>query len=77
MYHRFVKLVKLAGVSHISFHGLSHTHATLLMKHGVHPKVASERLGHTNITLTLQTYSHVLPQMQKEAASIFAAAVDC
>jgi len=45
------------------------------MKYGVHPKVASERLGHANITLTLQTYSHVLPQMQQEAAGIFAAAV--
>ncbi len=59
----------------ILFHGLRHTHATLLMKQGVHPKVASERLGHANITLTLQTYSHVLPQMQQEAASIFAAAI--
>lgn len=45
------------------------------MKHGVHPKVASERLGHADITLTLQTYSHVLPQMQQEAADIFAEAV--
>lgn len=75
VYHRFVALVKAAAVPRISFHGLRHTHATLLMKHGVHPKVASERLGHANITLTLQTYSHVLPQMQEEAASIFAAAV--
>ncbi len=75
VYHRFVALVKTAGVPRISFHGLRHTHATLLMKHGVHPKVASERLGHADITLTLQTYSHVLPQMQQEAASIFAAAV--
>ena len=75
VYHRFVALVKKAGVPRIPFHGLRHTHATLLMKHGVHPKVASERLDHANITLTLQTYSHVLPQMQQEAASIFAAAV--
>ncbi len=59
----------------IPFHGLRHTHATLLMKQGIHPKVASERLGHANITLTLQTYSHVLPQMQQEAASIFVAAI--
>ena len=75
LYHRFVKLVKAAGVPRISFHGMRHTHATLLMKHGAHPKVASERLGHANITLTLQTYSHVLPQMRQEAAGIFAAAV--
>ncbi len=45
------------------------------MKQGIHPKVASERLGHANITLTLQTYSHVLPRMQQEAARIFAAAI--
>ncbi len=45
------------------------------MKAGVHPKVASERLGHASIMLTLQTYSHVLPQMQQEAAAIFAASV--
>jgi len=75
LYHRFVKLVKKAGVPRIPLHGLRHTHATLLMKHGVHPKVASERLGHADITLTLQTYSHVLPQMQQEAAVIFAQAV--
>ena len=45
------------------------------MKHGVHPKVASERLGHADITLTLQTYSHVLPLMQQRAADIVASAV--
>jgi integrase len=72
---RFRALLTKAGVPRIPFHGLRHTHATLLMKHGVHPKVASERLGHANITLTLSTYSHVLPQMQEEAAAIFAAAV--
>jgi integrase len=75
VYHRFVKLSARAGVPRIPFHGLRHTHATLLMKHGVHPKVASERLGHADITLTLQTYSHVLPQMQQQAADIFASAV--
>jgi integrase len=72
---RFRALLTRASVPRIPFHGLRHTHATLLMKHGVHPKVASERLGHANITLTLSTYSHVLPQMQEEAAAIFAAAL--
>jgi integrase len=43
-------------VPRIPFHGLRHTHATLLMKAGVHPKVASERLGHANITLTPQPW---------------------
>jgi integrase len=52
----------------IRLHDLRHTHATLLLKAGVHPKVVSERLGHANIVITLQTYSHVLPTMQREAA---------
>lgn len=48
---------------------LRHTTATLLLSEGVNPKIVSERLGHTNIVLTLDTYSHVLPDMQKEASS--------
>ncbi len=72
---RFVKLAAEAGVPRRPWNGMRHTHATLLMKAGVHPKVASERLGHASIMLTLQTYSHVLPQMQQEAAAIFAASV--
>jgi len=75
VYHRFIKLVAIAGVPRIPFHGLRHTHATLLMAAGVHPKVVSERLGHADISLTLSTYSHVLPQMQQEAAAIFDAAM--
>jgi integrase len=70
---RFVALTATAGVPRIPFHGLRHTHATLLMKQGVPPKVASERLGHANISITLQIYSHVLPAMQREAADLFAA----
>jgi len=75
VYHRFIKLAAAAGVPRIPFHGLRHTHATLLMAAGVHPKVVSERLGHADISLTLSTYSHVLPQMQQEAAAIFDAAM--
>ena len=47
---------------------LRHTHATQLLKAGVHPKVVSERLGHASIGITLDTYSHVMPGMQEEAA---------
>jgi integrase len=72
---RFVALIIRAGVPRIPFHGMRHTHATMLMKHGVNPKVVSERLGHATIAITLSTYSHVLPQMQEQAAAIFAAAV--
>jgi integrase len=50
------------------FHDLRHTHASLLLVRGVHPKVVSERLGHASIAITLDTYSHVLPTLQDEAA---------
>src|SRR5690606_29576123 len=53
----------------IRFHDLRHTHATLLLKQGTHPKVVQERLGHASITLTLDTYSHVLPGLQEEASA--------
>ncbi len=48
-----------------SFHDLRHTHATLLLKGGVHPKIVSERLGHANNGITLDTYSHILPGLQE------------
>jgi integrase len=51
----------------IRIHDLRHTHATLLFRSGAHPKIVSERLGHATIGLTLDTYSHVLPGMQREA----------
>jgi integrase len=52
----------------IRFHDLRHTHATQLLKAGVHPEVVSERLGHASIRITLDTYSHVMPGMQEDAA---------
>ena len=48
-----------------SFHDLRHTHVTLLLKGGVHPKIVSERLGHANIGITLDTYSYVLRGLQE------------
>ena len=47
---------------------MRHTHATQLLKAGVHPKVVAERLGHASIGITLDTYSHVMPGMQEEPA---------
>ena len=54
----------------IRFHDLRHAHATHLLLAGVHPKVASERLGHSKVGITLDLYSHVLPNMQADAAAI-------
>jgi integrase len=49
------------------FHDLRHSCATLLLKRGIHPKIAQERLAHAVISTTMDTYSHVIPTMQKEA----------
>jgi integrase len=65
---RFQRLLKAAGLTAVRFHDLRHTHATLMLKQGVHPKIVSERLGHATIAITLDTYSHVLPGLQDEAA---------
>jgi len=64
----FNAIVRKAEVKRIPFHSLRHTHATLLLKEGVNVKVVSERLGHANIGITLDTYAHVLPSMQQHAA---------
>lgn len=60
-----------AGLTGIRFHDLRHTHATLMLKQGIHPKIVQERLGHANISVTLDTYSHVLPGLQEAAALRF------
>lgn len=57
-----------AGLFRARLHDLRHTHATMLLRQGIHPKVVSERLGHASIGITLDTYSHVMPGMQQEAA---------
>jgi len=64
-------LIKKAGLKRIRFHDLRHTHATLLLKQGVHPKIVAERLGHADTRMTLDRYSHLLPNMQKETAQKF------
>jgi integrase len=60
----------------ITLHGLRHTHATVLLEAGENPKVVQERLGHTTITTTMDTYSHVTPTMQRSAVDRFTAAVN-
>lgn len=71
----FAALVRRSGMTHFRFHDLRHTHATQLLRQGVHPKIVSERLGHSNISITLDTYSHVLPGMQDDAVAGFNAAL--
>jgi integrase len=63
----FYQLLAAAGVPRIRLHDLRHTHATWLLKDGQPVKVVSERLGHTKTSITLDTYAHVLPDMQDGA----------
>jgi integrase len=65
---RFARLVAVSGLPRIRLHDLRHTHATIALRAGVHPKIVSERLGHATVSLTLDVYSHAVPHMQKEAA---------
>jgi integrase len=64
----FTAIVRKAGLPHLSLHGLRHAFATHMLSLGVNPKVVSEWLGHSSIAVTMDTYSHVLPGLQEEAA---------
>jgi integrase len=64
----FKTALKAAGLPDIRVHDLRHSHASLLLASGVNPKLVQERLGHASITLTLNTYSHVIPSLQEEVA---------
>jgi integrase len=71
----FTQRVRAAGVPMIRLHDVRHTAATLSLAAGLHPKVVSERLGHANVAITMDVYSHVLPAMQQDAADKIAAVV--
>lgn len=64
-------LAAQCGVKVIRLHDARHTHASLMLKQGVHPKIVQERLGHATISITLDTYSHVAPGLQEAAAAGF------
>jgi integrase len=64
-------LAAKAGVKVIRFHDARHTHASIMLKQGIHPKIVQERLGHASIQMTLDTYSHVAPGLQAAAANRF------
>jgi len=69
--HVWAKLVKRIGLEGIRLHDARHTHASIMLKQGVHPKVVQERLGHATISTTLDLYSHVTPGLQRAAAEGF------
>jgi integrase len=69
--HAWMKLVRKCGLNGIRLHDARHTHATIMLKQGVHPKIVQERLGHSTISTTLDTYSHVAPGLQQAAAMAF------
>ena len=67
--HEWVRLLGQTSLPRIRFHDLRHAHATHMLASGVHPKIASERLGHSKVGITLDLYSHVLPNMQADAVA--------
>lgn len=71
----FKDAVLRAGLSGLSFKSLRHTHATLLIKHNVHAKIVQARLGHSTFNVTMDTYSHVMPEMDHTAANVIAETV--
>jgi integrase len=71
MSHQFAKLARSLSLPTARLHDLRHTHASLMLSQGVHPKIVSERLGHSTISMTLDHYSHVLPGLQEAAAEAF------
>jgi integrase len=72
---RFQLAALRLGLPEIRFHDLRHTAATLMLEQGVHPKVVQERLGHSNIQMTMNLYSHVSESMGQQAAEALAGAI--
>ncbi len=64
----FTEILSIAGLPHIRIHDLRHTAATLLLTQGVHPRVVMDLLGHSQIAVTMNTYSHVVPALRKDTA---------
>ncbi|MFC1893647.1 tyrosine-type recombinase/integrase [Chloroflexota bacterium] len=72
--HAWIKLMRHTALKRIRLHDARHTPASLMLKQGIHPKIVQERLGHSSIQITLDTYSHVTPGLQQAAATSFDAA---
>ncbi len=69
--HAWLRLARRSGLKGIRLHDARHSHASLMLKQGIHPKIVQERLGHASIETTLDTYSHVVPGLQQAAANRF------
>jgi len=72
----FQQRAKEAKLPKIRLHDLRHSHASIALQAGIHPKVVSERLGHSSVSITLDTYSHAIPAMQETAALVAALFTD-
>ncbi|MFD4928368.1 tyrosine-type recombinase/integrase [Peribacillus butanolivorans] len=75
IHKQFLYDIKLAGIKRIRFHDLRHTHATIMLEIGENSKVVSERLGHSNVSITLDKYSHVTQNIQDSSADNFSKAL--
>lgn len=69
--HEWERIREIIGAPHVKLHDLRHTHASILISAGVHPKVISDRLGHSSIQITMDLYGHLLPEVGKEASDKF------
>ena len=71
VYRGYRAAVKSVGLAHVRIHDLRHAHATELLRSNINLKIVQERLGHSPIAVTADTYSHVAPTLQREAADSF------
>jgi integrase len=67
-YHALQAVLRDAGLPRVSFHALRHSYASALIAEGVHPRIIMEALGHSQIALTMDTYSHVIPELERDGA---------
>jgi integrase len=72
VYRMSIRAVKRSAFRDVPQHGLRHTHATVALQACVNPKIVQERLGHSTVAITLDTYSHAIPQMDVDAAAAIA-----
>jgi integrase len=66
----FARIVKGSGLPHMTFHGLRHTAASLMIAGGVHARAIADILGHSSITVTMDTYGHLMPGVQQDAINV-------